>query len=60
LLALACSRPFRVGAQKFAESLLLQRAGGKLKDGLRRCFLAGREPKTFELKKKYADDGISE
>src|SRR5258708_38443016 len=55
LLASAGSRPLRVGEQKFAETLLLQCAGGKLKDSLRRCFLGGREPIAIEFKKKHAD-----
>jgi hypothetical protein len=50
LASAAGSRPLRVGAQKFAEALFLQRAAGKLKDSLRRCFLAGREPIAIEFK----------
>ena len=50
------SRPLRVGAHEFAESLFVHRAGSEFKDGLRRRFLARREAIAIEFEKKYADN----
>src|SRR5277367_1176186 len=50
------SRPLRVGAHKFAESLFIHRAGSEFKDGLGRRFLARREAIAIEFEKEYADN----
>src|ERR1700722_1812392 len=49
-------RPLRVGAQKFAKTPLVHRAGGKFKDGLCRRFLACPETITVEFEKEHADN----
>src|SRR5258706_5857997 len=49
-------RSLRVGAQKFAESLLVHRAGSEIEDGVRRRFLARREAIAVEFEKEYADN----
>ena len=52
----ACLHAPRVGAQKFAKTIVAHPASGKFNYGLRRCFFAGRKAIPIEFEKKNTDD----